>query len=65
MWFSPPVMTGLDPLPDDLAAAHAVILAERAARLEAEERVSAFEAEVSSARLEIGERCLSATLRVG
>ena len=40
-------------LPEDLAGAHAMILAERAARLEAEERVSAFEAEVSSARLEI------------
>jgi transposase len=35
-----------DPLPDDLAAAHAMILAERAARL-------AAEAQVSGARLEI------------
>jgi hypothetical protein len=35
-----------DPLPDDLAAAHAMILAERAARLEAE-------AQMSGARLEI------------
>jgi transposase len=35
-----------DPLPDDLAAAHAMILAERAARLEAE-------AQISGARLEI------------
>ena len=40
-------------LPDDLAAAHAMILAERAARLEAEERVSSIAAEMSSARLEI------------
>jgi transposase len=40
-------------LPDDLAAAHAMILAERAARLEAEERVSSIAAEMSNARLEI------------
>jgi transposase len=40
-------------LPDDLAAAHAMILAEHAARLEAEKRVSAIEAAMSSARLEI------------
>jgi transposase len=40
-------------LPDDLAAAHAMILAEHAARLEAEKRVSTTEAEMSSARLEI------------
>ena len=40
-------------LPDDLAAAHAMILAEHAARLAAEQRVSTTEAEMSSARLEI------------
>src|SRR5689334_4897827 len=40
-------------LPGDLAAAHATILAERAARLEAEARVSSIAAEVSDARLEI------------
>ena len=40
-------------LPGDLAAAHAMILTERAARLEAEERVGAVEAEMSGARLEI------------
>src|SRR5215213_7350589 len=39
-------MNGLDPLPNDLVAAHAMIRVERAARLEAE-------AAVSSARLEI------------
>src|SRR4051794_29312194 len=40
-------------LPGDLAAAHAMILAERAARLEAEARVSSIQAEMSGARLEI------------
>src|SRR5689334_14781233 len=40
-------------LPGDLAAAHAMILAERAARLEAEARASSIAAEVSDARLEI------------
>src|SRR5215212_5208451 len=40
-------------LPGDLAAAHAMILAERAARLEAEERVGAVETEMSRVRLEI------------
>jgi transposase len=40
-------------LPSDLAAAHAMILAERAARLEAEARVRDAEAEMSSTRLEI------------
>ena len=40
-------------LPDDLAAAHAAILLERAARLAAEERASAAEAGMSGARLEI------------
>jgi transposase len=40
-------------LPGDLAAAHAMILAERTARREAEERVSTIEAEMSGARLEI------------
>ena len=39
-------MNTFGPLPDDLAAAHAMILAERAARLEAE-------AQISGARLEI------------
>jgi transposase len=39
-------VNNLDPLPNDLAAAHAMILAERAARLEAE-------AQISGARLEI------------
>ena len=40
-------------LPEDLAGAHAMILAERAARLEAEARARDAEAEVSGARLEI------------
>src|SRR3954468_20876281 len=40
-------------LPGALAAAHAMILAERTARLEAETRVSSIEAEMSGARLEI------------
>ena len=40
-------------LPGDLAAAHAMILAERTARLAAEARVSSIAAEVSDARLEI------------
>src|SRR5690242_1222211 len=40
-------------LPGDLAAAHAMILLERAARLEAEARASSIAAEVSDARLEI------------
>ena len=40
-------------LPGDLAAAHAMILAERAARLEAEARVGSIQAEMSGARLEI------------
>ena len=38
---------GTASLPGDLAAAHAMILAERAARLEAEARVSSIAAEVS------------------
>ena len=42
-----------EPLPSDLAAAHAMILAERAARLEAEARARNAEAEVSGVRLEI------------
>jgi transposase len=42
-----------DPLPDDLAAAHAMIRAERAARLAAEARAGDAEAEVSGVRLEI------------
>ncbi len=46
-------MNGPDPLPNDLAAAHARIRLERAARLEAEARVRQAEAEVSSTRLEI------------
>src|SRR5436305_2782254 len=40
-------------LPGDLAAAHAMILAERTARLAAEARVSSIQAEMSGARLEI------------
>jgi transposase len=40
-------------LPEDLAGAHAMILAERATRLEAEVRARNAEAEVSSTRLEI------------
>ena len=46
-------MTSPDPLPADLAAAHAMILAERAARCLAETRAQNAEAEVSGARLEI------------
>ncbi len=45
--------TGREPLPSDLATAHAMILAERAARLEAEARARDAEAEVSGVRLEI------------
>jgi transposase len=40
-------------LPEDLAAAHAMILAERAARTAAETRVRSIEAEIAGARLEI------------
>jgi transposase len=47
------VTTGLDPLPADLAAAHVMIRAERAARLEAEARAESAEALMSGARLEI------------
>ena len=54
------VTTGLDPLPSDLAAAHATIRAERAARIEAEAwahsaeaRARSAEALMSGARLEI------------
>jgi transposase len=43
----------LPQLPTDLAAAHAMILAERAARLEAEARAQSAETLVSGARLEI------------
>jgi transposase len=46
-------MNCLDPLPNDLAAAHAMIRAERTARLAAEARARQAEAEVSSTRLEI------------
>ncbi len=46
-------MNSPDLLPDDLAAAHAMIRAERAARLEAEARARQAEAEVSGTRLEI------------
>jgi transposase len=42
-----------EPLPSDLAIAHAMILAERAARLAAEARARDAEAEMSSTRLEI------------
>ncbi len=47
------VTTGLDPLPADLAAAHAMIRAERAARIEAEAWAQNAEALVSGARLQI------------
>ena len=54
------VTTGLDPLPADLAAAHAMIRAERAARIEAEAwaqnaeaRAQSAEALMSGARLQI------------
>jgi hypothetical protein len=46
-------VNSLDPLPNDLAVAHAMIRLERAARLEAEARARQAEAEVSSTRLEI------------
>jgi transposase len=46
-------MDRLDPLPDDLAAAHALLRAERAARLAAEARAQSAEAEISAARLAI------------
>ena len=45
--------TGPAPLPPDLAAAHAMILAERDARREAEDRARNAEAMMSGARLEI------------
>ncbi len=40
-------------LPEDLAAAHAMILAERAARTAAEMQVKSVKAEMAGARLEI------------
>ena len=46
-------MTSSDPLPADLAAAHAMILAERTARRAAEARAEDAEAQISGARLEI------------
>lgn len=46
-------MTRSDPLPADLAAAHAMILAERTARRAAEARAEDAEAQISGARLEI------------
>ena len=46
-------MTSPDPLPAELAAAHAMILAERALRRLAETRAQNAEAEISGARLEI------------
>jgi transposase len=46
-------VTSPDPLPAELAAAHAMIVAERAARRLAETRAQNAEAEVSGARLEI------------
>jgi transposase len=46
-------VTRSDPLPTDLAAAHAMILAERTARRAAEARAEDAEAQISSARLEI------------
>jgi transposase len=42
-----------EPLPSDLATAHAMILAERDARREAESRAHNAEAMVAGARLEI------------
>jgi transposase len=47
------MLTDREPLPSDLVTAHAMILAERAARLEAEARARDAEAEMSGARLEI------------
>jgi transposase len=47
------MLTDREPLPCDLVTAHAMILAERAARLEAEARARDAEAEVSGVRLEI------------
>ena len=46
-------VTSSDPLPADLAAAHAMILAERTARRAAEARAEDAEAQISGARLEI------------
>jgi transposase len=46
-------VTSPDPLPAELAAAHAMILAERELRRLAETRAQNAEAEVSGARLEI------------
>jgi transposase len=46
-------MNDFYPLPSDLATAHAMILAERAARLDAEARAQSAETLMSSARLEI------------
>ena len=46
-------MTSPDPLPTDLAAAHAMILAEQAARVAAELQAQDAEAEISGARREI------------
>ena len=46
-------MNNFYPLPSDLATAHAMILAERAARLDAEARAQSAETLMSSARLEI------------
>ena len=46
-------MTRSDPLPTDLTAAHAMILAERTARRAAEARAEDAEAQISGARLEI------------
>jgi transposase len=46
-------VTPPDPLPTDLAAAHAMILAERTARRAAEARAEDAEAQISGARLEI------------
>lgn len=45
--------TDIEPLPSDLATAHAMILAERNARLEAEGQAQTFQALMSGARLEI------------
>ena len=51
--YAPAMPLATTGLPGDLAAAHAMILLERAARLEAEARVGSIQAEMSGARLEI------------
>jgi hypothetical protein len=46
-------VTARDSLPTDLAAAHALILAERAARVEAEARLADARAEAANARADL------------